>query len=90
MERRPLEAKKAKIEVTLATSEASQLGQIESEFQILKSLIPNIANRQQINEVCNSNKSFLQVMTLTLKQIIVHLQMQKIFHLVLLAFQNKP
>ena len=41
MERRPLEAKKAKIEVTLATSEASQLGQIESEFQILKSLIPN-------------------------------------------------
>ena len=50
--RRPLEAKKAKIEVTLASSEANQLGQIESEFQILKSLIPDIANRQQINEVC--------------------------------------
>ena len=48
-----LEAKKAKIEVTLANSEASQLGQIESEFQILKSLIPDIANRQQINEVCS-------------------------------------
>lgn len=55
MEQRPLEAieaKKAKIEVTLASSEAGQLGQIESEFQILKSLIPDIANRQQINEVC--------------------------------------
>ena len=51
-DRRPLEAKKAKIEVTLASSEANQLGQIESEFQILKSLIPDIANRQQINEVC--------------------------------------
>ena len=55
-----LEAKKAKIEVTLATSEANQLGQIESEFQILKSLIPDIANRQQINEVCIVHKfSFL-------------------------------
>ena len=52
-QRRPLEAKRAKIEVTLASSEANQLGQIESEFQILKSLIPNIANRQQINEVCS-------------------------------------
>ena len=51
-QRRPLEAKRAKIEVTLASSEANQLGQIESEFQTLKSLIPNIANRQQINEVC--------------------------------------
>ena len=51
-QRRPLEAKKAKIEVTLASSEANQLGQIESEFQILKSLIPDIANRRQINEVC--------------------------------------
>ena len=49
----PLEfkTKKAKIEVTLAASEAGQLTQIESEFQILKSLIPNIANKQQINEV---------------------------------------
>ena len=53
-----LEAKKAKIEVTLATSEANQLGQIESEFQILKSLIPDIANRQQINEVCIVRKFF--------------------------------
>ena len=43
--------KKAKIEVTLASSESGQLSQIESEFQILKSLIPDIANRQQINEV---------------------------------------
>lgn len=43
--------KKAKIEVTLAASEAGQLTQIESEFQVLKSLIPDIANRQQINEV---------------------------------------
>merc|ERR1719433_1515747 len=50
-QRSPLEAKRAKIEVTLASSEASQLGQIESEFQILKSLIPDIANRQQINEL---------------------------------------
>ena len=46
-----LRAKKAKIEVTLAASEAGQLTQIESEFQILKSLIPNIADKQQINEV---------------------------------------
>lgn len=46
-----VEVKKAKIEVTLAASEAGQLTQIESEFQILKSLIPDIANRQQINEV---------------------------------------
>ena len=45
------ENKKAKIEVTLASSESGQLSQIESEFQILKSLIPDIANRQQINEV---------------------------------------
>ena len=52
-----LNAKKAKIEVTLASSEAGQLTQIESEFQILKSLIPEIANRQQINEVCFYNKS---------------------------------
>jgi hypothetical protein len=40
MEQRPLEAieaKKAKIEVTLASSEAGQLGQIESEFQFLSS-----------------------------------------------------
>merc|ERR1712018_403005 len=43
--------KKAKIEVTLASSESGQLSQIESEFQILKSLIPDIANRQQINEL---------------------------------------
>merc|ERR1712018_1061881 len=43
--------KKAKIEVTLASSESGQLSQIESEFQILKSLIPEIANRQQINEL---------------------------------------
>ena len=43
--------KKARIEVTLASSESGQLSQIESEFQILKSLIPDIANRQQINEV---------------------------------------
>ena len=53
MEQRPLEAieaKKAKIEVTLASSEAGQLGQIESEFQILKSLIPDIANRQQLSD----------------------------------------
>ena len=59
MEQRPLEAieaKKAKIEVTLASSEAGQLGQIESEFQILKSLIPDIANRQQINEVCDKHE----------------------------------
>ena len=47
-------AKMSKIEVTLASSEAGQLGQIESEFQILKSLIPNIANKQQINEVRTS------------------------------------
>ena len=61
MEQRPLEAieaKKAKIEVTLASSEAGQLGQIESEFQILKSLIPDIANRQQINEVCEKMNYF--------------------------------
>merc|ERR1712018_891957 len=45
------ENKKAKIEVTLASSESGQLSQIESEFQILKSLIPDIANRQQINEL---------------------------------------
>ena len=44
-------SKRAKIEVTLAASEAGQMTQIESEFQILKSLIPNIANKQQINEV---------------------------------------
>ncbi len=43
--------KKAKIEVTLSTSEAGQLPQIQSEFEILKSLIPNIADRKQINEV---------------------------------------
>ena len=43
--------KKAKIEVTLSSSEAGQLHQIESEFQILKSLIPNIADKPQINEV---------------------------------------
>ena len=43
--------KRARIEVTLATSESHQLSQIESEFQILKSLIPNIADRKQINEV---------------------------------------
>ena len=48
--------KKATIEVTLASSESGQLSQIESEFQILKSLIPDIANRQQINEV-----SFLMI-----------------------------
>ena len=46
-----LKSKRAKIEVTLAASEAGQMTQIESEFQILKSLIPNIANKQQINEV---------------------------------------
>ena len=46
-----LAVKKAKIEVNLASSEAGQLNQIESEFQILKSLIPDIANRKQINEV---------------------------------------
>ena len=51
MDQKGQKAKKAKIEVTLASSEASQLTQIESEFQILKSLIPEIANRQQINEV---------------------------------------
>merc|ERR1712226_1226416 len=46
-----LKSKRAKIEVTLAASEAGQMTQIESEFQILKSLIPNIANKQQINEL---------------------------------------
>jgi hypothetical protein len=46
-----LNIKKAKIEVTLAASEKGQMNQIESEFQILKSLIPNIAERKQINEV---------------------------------------
>jgi hypothetical protein len=30
---------------------SSVSGQLESEFQILKSLIPDIANRQQINEL---------------------------------------
>ena len=44
-------SKRAKIEVTLAASEAGQMTQIEYEFQIMKSLIPNIANKQQINEV---------------------------------------
>ncbi len=42
---------KPEIEVTLAPSELGQLSQIESEFRILKSLIPNIADRSQINEV---------------------------------------
>lgn len=51
--------KKAKIEVTLASSESGQLSQIESEFQILKSLIPDIANRQQINEVSFFSLSIL-------------------------------
>lgn len=50
--------KRARIEVTLATSESHQLSQIESEFQILKSLIPNIADRKQINEVNEIEKPY--------------------------------
>lgn len=49
-----LDEKRTRIEVTLANSESHQLSQIESEFQILKSLIPNIADKKQINEVKNN------------------------------------